>query len=422
MRRGVAAAWARLPGQLNCAVAARSASRARCGLTQERQRPALSLLRSKLITPTRRCARRARARARHAAGTRPLRLLSEALRARVTYGELSLEELAGGLGGPEDPPHTPLPGWEGVAAAPGPMDRAPAALDDARGDASDVEFGPGGARRGAELRSSPPGRAHSSAAWDPGSPVSALPPGPAADPAAACGGSGPGPLGAALQRLLGAVLRPLPAEEAAVLAAAALAGVCQARPRAEGPVSCGAVVHRADGADAQGPRRLCNGGHSVDCGLYGWWPAAAPITSRAQSPCKDPGEPRPVTCFARRTAGQVPSSRSAGPALTRAQAASCGGDAEAAAPAWLAAPAAPWFAAWAEAAAAAPQLWAPAVAALLAHLAGAAGAGAARQPGDPAQPCNNPYSGDAGFLCAADATMLACSALAGALQARPPGP
>ncbi len=250
MRRGVAAAWARLPGQLNCVVAARSASRARCGLTQERQRPALSLLRSKLVTPTRRCARRARARARHAAGTRPLRLLSEALRARVTYGELSLEELAGGLGGPEGPPHTLLPGWEDVAAAPGPMDRAPAALGDARGDSSDVEFGPGGARRGAELRPCPPGRAHSSVAWDPGSPVPALPPGPAADPAAACGGSGPGPLGAALQRLLGAVLRPLPAEEAAVLAAAALAGVCQARPRAEGPVSRGAVAHRLMALDA----------------------------------------------------------------------------------------------------------------------------------------------------------------------------
>jgi hypothetical protein len=48
-----------------------------------------------------------------------------------------------------------------------------------------------------------------------------------------------------------------------------------------------------------------------------------------------------------------------------------------------------------------------------------AGAGAAQQPGDPARPCNTPCCGDAGFLCAADAIMLACSALAGALQARP---
>ncbi len=196
--------------------------------------------------------------ARRAAGTRPLRLLSEALRAQVTYGELSLEELAGGLGGPEDPPHTPLPGWEGVAVGPGPADQAPASPGDACGDAGAAPPGPaayvdpgrGGARRGAELEPGQPGLGHRSAAWNSGSPVPALPPGPAAEPAAACGGSGPGPLGAALQRLLGAVLRPLPAEEAAVLAAAALAGVCQVRSRAEGPMSCGTVAHKADVADA----------------------------------------------------------------------------------------------------------------------------------------------------------------------------
>ena len=107
---------------------------------------------------------------------------------------------------------------------------------------------------------------------------------------------------------------------------------------------------------------------------------------------------------------------------TYAQAVSCGGDAEAVEPAGLAAPVAGWFAAWAEAGAAAPQLWAPAAAVLLRHLPGVLGActhaDGAWQPGDPAVPCNTLCTG---FLGAADAVMLACSALAGALQARLPG-
>ena len=51
-----------------------------------------------------------------------------------------------------------------------------------------------------------------------------------------------------------------------------------------------------------------------------------------------------------------------------------GDDADLAKPAWLPREAEAWFSAWAEAAAAAPQLWAPAAVNLLAHLAAALGA------------------------------------------------
>lgn len=60
-------------------------------------------------------------------------------------------------------------------------------------------------------------------------------------------------------------------------------------------------------------------------------------------------------------------------ALASAQAAARGWNAELDEPAWVAPENGAWFAAWAEAAAAAPQLWAPAAAALLAHLAAALG-------------------------------------------------
>lgn len=53
-----------------------------------------------------------------------------------------------------------------------------------------------------------------------------------------------------------------------------------------------------------------------------------------------------------------------------------GDDADLARPAWLPREAEAWFGAWAEAAAAAPQLWAPAAVNLLAHLAAALGADA----------------------------------------------
>ena len=71
-----------------------------------------------------------------ATGTPPLQLLSEVLQARVAFGELSLEELAGGLhpvGGP--PPHTPAPGWACLAAAAAALPRSPSVDESSGGGA-----------------------------------------------------------------------------------------------------------------------------------------------------------------------------------------------------------------------------------------------------------------------------------------------
>ena len=112
-----------------------------------------------------------------------------------------------------------------------------------------------------------------------------------------------------------------------------------------------------------------------------------------------------------------------------------GDDADLARPAWLPRTAEAWFGAWAEAAAAAPQLWAPAAVNLLAHLATALGADAraghspdefgrlsagssvadavagCRQYTYPAMDESSTAGIGDWFLGAADASMLACAAL-----------
>ena len=117
-----------------------------------------------------------------------------------------------------------------------------------------------------------------------------------------------------------------------------------------------------------------------------------------------------------------------------------GEDADLALPAWLPREAEAWFGAWAEAAAAAPQLWAPAAVNLLAHLAAALGANARTghspdefgrlSPGSsvanavascrrytyPATDESSTASMGDWFLGAADAAMLACAALPKMLQ------
>lgn len=139
-----------------------------------------------------------------AAGTPPLRLLSKALHAWLTRGELSLEELAGALSqGCEaaTPPTCTQQGCDYLAACV------------------------------ASLPPAPPARELSSAAAEllcsEGQPsVDAL------DAARGCEHT-PAPLDAALQRLLNCVLRPLPVGGAAALAAAALAGINQVSGRVQ---------------------------------------------------------------------------------------------------------------------------------------------------------------------------------------------
>lgn len=137
---------------------------------------------------------------RGAAGTPPLRLLSKALYAWITHGELSLEELAGALSlGCEDP--TPSRCFEHgcgyLAACVASLPSTPSAR----------ELGSSNAGLLCSERQ-PTVHAH--------------------DAALRCEHA-PAALDAALQRLLNCVLRPLPVGDAAALAAAALAGISQVR-------------------------------------------------------------------------------------------------------------------------------------------------------------------------------------------------